>query len=309
MTASLTLSGMLVLDKPCGITSRDAVNRLQRLVRPLRAGHAGTLDPAASGVLLTCIGDATRLVRILQLLPKTYLSRFTLGQSSDTDDATGQITQHATPDPLPDPVTLTTCLQRFTGVIAQTPPQWSAVHVNGQRAYHLARSGQEFTLSAREVEIHSINIHSWNWPHLDLSITCGSGTYIRSIARDLGQQLGCGALMASLQRTSIGPWQLNKALAADKLSHESLQQYLIEPVRLIGHLPVYPCTAAEQESIRCGRRIPCSPDRLQAAPAALADPSIALLSADQQQLLALAEADSDGLLQPRAVFLHGTTGN
>ncbi|MCE2793844.1 MAG: tRNA pseudouridine(55) synthase TruB [Planctomyces sp.] len=309
MTPSQMCSGMLVLDKPAGITSRDAVNRIQRLARPLRTGHAGTLDPPATGILLVCIGDATRLVRILQLLPKTYLARFTLGQSSDTDDAAGQIQQHPAPDPLPTLTSISNCLQQFIGTIAQTPPAWSAVHVNGQRAYDLARAGREFTLSARDVDVHEISIRSWTWPHLDLEISCGSGTYIRSIARDLGQNLGCGALMSSLQRTAVGPWDLSQAVSPDSLSLDTLQQYIINPARLVDHLPVYPCTESEREDIRCGRRIPCSPDRLVLPAQPTEDPSIALKSADMQQLLALAEPDSTGLLQPRAVFLHGPAVN
>lgn len=300
---------MLVLDKPAGITSRDAVNRIQRLVRPLRTGHAGTLDPPATGILLVCIGDATRLVRILQLLPKTYLARFTLGQSSDTDDATGQIQKHPTPDPLPTLPSISNCLQQFVGTIAQTPPAWSAVHVNGQRAYDLAREGRQFTLSARDVDVHDISIRSWEWPYLDLEISCGSGTYIRSIARDLGQMLGCGALMSSLQRTAIGPWDLAQAVTPDNLNPVNFQQHLINPARLVDHLPVYPCTESEREDIRCGRRIPCSPDRLVLPSLPPRDPSIALMSANLQQLLALAEPDSAGLLHPRPVFLHGPTVN
>jgi len=309
MSLSQTFSGMLVLDKPAGVTSRDVVNRIQRAVRPLRTGHAGTLDPPATGVLLVCVGDATRLVRILQLLPKTYMARFTLGQSSDTDDAAGQIQQHPTPEVLPTLDNITTCLQQFIGTIAQTPPTWSAVHVGGQRAYDLAREGRQFTLSARDVDIHSITVHDWMWPHLHLEITCGSGTYIRSIARDLGQQLGCGALMSSLQRTAIGPWDLMQATAPDNLSADDIQRLAINPSRLVEHLPIYPCTDTEREALRCGRRIPCSPERLICPPQALDDPTVAIMSADQQQLLALAEPDGNGLLQPRAVFLHGPAEN
>jgi len=305
MSLSQTFSGMLVLDKPPGITSRDVVNRIQRAVRPLRTGHAGTLDPPATGVLLVCIGNATRLVRILQLLPKTYVARFTLGQSSDTDDAAGQIQLHPAPDPLPTLDSISACLQQFIGTIAQTPPTWSAVHVGGQRAYDLAREGRQFTLSARDVDIHSITIHDWMWPHLHLEITCGSGTYIRSIARDLGQRLGCGALMSSLRRTAIGPWDLTQAVAPDNLSIAEIEQQAINPARLIDHLPICPCTDAEREAIRCGRRITCSPDRLIAPLHPIGDTTIALTSADRQQLLALAEPDGTGLLQPRAVFLHG----
>lgn len=275
------------------------------LSAPCATGHAGTLDPPATGILLVCIGDATRLVRILQLLPKTYLARFTLGQSSDTDDAAGLIQQHPVPDPLPTLNSISNCLQKFVGTIAQTPPAWSAVHVNGQRAYDLAREGREFTLSARDVDVHNITIRSWNWPHLDLEICCGSGTYIRSIARDLGQHLGCGALMSNLQRTAIGPWDLSLAVSPDSLTTDTLQQYLVNPTKLVDHLPVYPCTETEREDIRCGRRIPCSPDRLILPSHPISDPSIALKSADLQQLLALAEPDATGLLQPRAVFLHG----
>ena len=133
--------GVINVNKPQGVTSRDVVNQIQRLVKPLKAGHAGTLDPLATGVLLVCIGDATRLVALLQERTKTYTAEFTLGQVSDTDDSTGQITQFPQPAILPDVGAITSGLIQLTGVVTQVPPAFSAIHVQGQRAYDLARSG------------------------------------------------------------------------------------------------------------------------------------------------------------------------
>ena len=202
--------GVLNLDKPMGLTSRDVVNRVVRLVRPAKVGHAGTLDPLATGVLVVCVGHATRLISLAQEGRKRYLARFVLGQSSDTDDITGQVTQGGdwTGVKLGD---LEGLLPQFVGRIQQVPPQFSAIHVQGERAYDLARRGEVVELQPRPVDVFAIRIVSFQAPALELDIECGSGTYIRSLARDLGARLGCGALMTDLRRLGVGPFLSTRA--------------------------------------------------------------------------------------------------
>ena len=207
--------GLLVLDKPSGITSRAALDRAAAWFPPdTRVGHAGTLDPLASGVLVLCLGKATRLVEFVQDLPKTYRARVLLGARSDTDDADGVCV------PMPD-VRVPTLpeiretLNRFVGEIQQVPPNYSAARVQGKRAYNLARKQRDFELAPRLVKIQQITIDAFAYPYLDLVIDCGKGTYIRSLARDLGERLACGGLIAALRRTRIGSFDETTALGID----------------------------------------------------------------------------------------------
>ncbi len=193
------LHGLLVLDKPSGITSRGALDRAAGwFPRGTRLGHAGTLDPLASGVLVLCLGRATRLVEFVQDLPKTYKARIRLGAHSDTDDATGACVP--VPDVCPPALgEIQQAIGGFVGPISQVPPRYSAAHVQGRRAYKLARKEREFKLTPRTITIERIAIDAYHFPHLDLTIDCGKGTYIRSLARDLGESLGCGGLIAALR--------------------------------------------------------------------------------------------------------------
>jgi tRNA pseudouridine55 synthase len=297
------LFGVLNLNKPAGITSRDLVNRIQRLVKPAKAGHAGTLDPMATGVLLVCVGPATRLVSMLQEGAKTYVTEFTLGQTSDTDDSTGSVQQHSLSDPKPSIAAIVACLEQMTGIISQVPPDYSAVHVDGQRAYALARQGEELTLKAKEIEIHSIQVLRYDWPLLDLKITCGSGTYIRSIARDLGQQLGCGGLMSRLERTRIGVFSVADSVLVEDLTKDNLAQFLCPAVQIVEGLPKFDCTPDDVQNLLCGRRLPLAADRLSATSPPVVGGLVALTAHSFKELLALSELTEDGQLQPRTVFV------
>jgi len=290
------LFGILNLYKPSGMTSRDVVNRVQRLVKPAKCGHAGTLDPMATGVLLVAVGPATRLISLLQEGRKTYRATFTLGQTSDTDDSTGQVRLHNS-----TPVTLDqiqTALPQFLGRIQQTPPAFSAVHVDGQRAYSKARRGEEVVLQPKEVEVHDIRVLDYCWPHLRLEIDCGSGTYIRSIARDLGQTLGCGALMSELERTAVGHFTLQQAVSIDQLYADSIASLLTPAVRIVQHLPQLDCSSDQHRDILAGRQIPLPAELQHVA----VKTSVALTGCEGRDLLALAEVLPDGSLQPRHVF-------
>src|SRR5262249_34880588 len=173
--------GLLVLDKPGGVTSRDAVDRAQRwFPRGTRLGHTGTLDPLATGVLVLCVGSATRLTEYVHRMPKTYRAGVLLGARSDTDDADGTVTQVAVAAP-PDLTAVRGRLDEFLGEIEQVPPAFSAAKVTGRRAYDLARRGDEVVLQPRKVQIYQIDVRGYAWPRLDLEVRCGKGTYIRSL--------------------------------------------------------------------------------------------------------------------------------
>jgi tRNA pseudouridine55 synthase len=310
MSSGGSLFGILNVNKHAGVTSRDVVNTVQRLVRPAKCGHAGTLDPMATGVLLICIGPATRLVHLLQEAPKTYITEFTLGQRSDTDDATGRIETFPGEFTQPSAEDLSSLLKTMTGLVQQVPPDYSAVHVNGRRAYDMARRGQNVQLSARPVEIFSIRLVHYEWPHLILEIVCGSGTYIRSIARDLGEQLGCGALMSRLERTRIGSYSVKSGISSEQLTKETIQQHLHSPVAATAHLERYLCADAEILAIVQGKRILVDHERIVRPVDGNAEVnSVALLSNDGSELLAMAEWVPDRTaLQPRIVF-HQQAGH
>jgi tRNA pseudouridine55 synthase len=209
---SARLDGLLVLDKPAGMTSRATVNRAQGwFPRGARIGHAGTLDPLATGVLVLCIGNATRLVEYVQRMDKAYDAGLRLGVCSDTDDADGTVTRVEVNRP-PDRDIVAAHLQKFIGDIDQVPPLFSAAKVTGRRAYELARRGHDAALAPRRVRIDAIDLKRYSYPHLDIEVRCGKGTYIRALARDLGKQLGCGALIESLRRTRIGPFDVAGAV-------------------------------------------------------------------------------------------------
>lgn len=223
---SENLDGLLVIDKPGGITSRDAVDRAQGwFPRGTRIGHTGTLDPLATGVLVLCLGMATRLTEYVQRMHKLYRAGIFLGATSDTDDADGVITP--TPDATAPPrERIEQELSAFVGTIAQVPPGYSAAKVKGRRAYQLARKGQEVVLEPRMVAIERIDILDYAYPRLDILVRCGKGTYIRALARDLGKQLGCGGYIASLRRLEIGAFTEKEALPLQATVAEARQRLL-----------------------------------------------------------------------------------
>lgn len=209
--SSQSLSGWFLIDKASGPTSRDVLNKIQRRWRKLKIGHSGTLDPLATGLLLVAIGSATKLVEITHRMDKSYEARIRLGATSPTDDADGPWAEVADVKE----VTLeqiVSALPTLTGsAVLQRPPAFSAIHTQGQRAYTLARKGHDVELAARPVRIDRITLEHYHWPFLDITVDCGAGTYIRSIARDLGEKLGTGGMIETLRRTGIGPFQVGQA--------------------------------------------------------------------------------------------------
>jgi tRNA pseudouridine55 synthase len=208
--------GWVVLDKPVGMSSTHAVMLVKRLFQAKRAGHAGTLDPLASGVLPIALGEATKTVPFVMEGRKVY--RFTLrwGEERDTDDAEGRVT--ASSAERPSAATLAALLPRFVGQIAQVPPRFSAIKIDGERAYDLARDGEAVDIAPRQVEIHRLELIKTPDPnHATLLAECGKGTYVRALARDLGRALGCLGHVAALRRTSVGPFDEDIAVSLDAL--------------------------------------------------------------------------------------------
>ena len=236
--------GLLNVDKPPGMTSRDVVNRVQRLVRGLKVGHAGTLDPLASGVLVLCLGPATRLVEYIQRMPKRYAGMFLLGRTSDTEDIEGRVTELANP-PRPTHAQIEAVLGRFTGPIEQRPPAFSALKIGGRRAYELARQGKPVELEARRIVIHSIRVVRYAYPELELDVTCGAGTYLRSLGRDIAAALGTGAVMASLRRTAVGAFRADDACRLDQLDEATVMRFLLPPAQALAELPSIRLDAAD----------------------------------------------------------------
>jgi len=205
------MEGFLVIDKPTGLTSRDVVNIAQRwFPRGTKIGHTGTLDPLATGVLVLCVGAATKLADRVQAMAKCYESRVLVGATSDTDDINGTVVLHESPPVLLEAIEA--LLPKFVGEIQQMPPQFSALKVKGRRAHELARRGLVVPLEPRTVRIDALAILGYTWPHIDLVVDCGKGTYIRSIARDLGAALGVGGVVQTLRRTRVGPFRAEDGL-------------------------------------------------------------------------------------------------
>jgi tRNA pseudouridine55 synthase len=233
----VTTGGILNLNKPTGVTSRDVVNVVQRLVgRKTKAGHAGTLDPLACGVLVVPVGPATRLIEYVQQMPKTYRAEFLLGCQSDTEDTDGRVTHLESP-PIPSLEQLEAALPQFTGTILQRPPAYSALRVAGRRAYDLARNGEQVELEPREIVVHQIELDHFEYPRLGLTIKCGSGTYVRSLGRDLAESLGTAAVMSSLERMAIGPFSIRDAVDPDSLTPENWTDSLLSAATAVSHLP------------------------------------------------------------------------
>ena len=246
--------GILNVDKPAGLTSRDAVNRVERLFRNVKCGHAGTLDPLATGVLVMCVGPATRLIQYVQRMRKQYRAVFQLGRRSATDDVEGEV-ELVAGAPEPTRAEVEAALPQFLGDIQQRPPPHSAIKIGGQRAYDLARRGEEFELSARTISIYHLEILRYAYPELELAIECGSGTYVRSLGRDLAAALGTAAVMSALARTAIGDFRVEDAVALDALTNDSVTQHLQPPLTALKDLPQIALNEKQLAELRHGRPI------------------------------------------------------
>ncbi len=229
------VAGIIVLDKPTGPTSRELVDRVAELLPRVKVGHAGTLDPLAGGILIVCVGVATRLIEIIQDLGKSYRTVIRLGARSDTQDALGTIVLEESAR-VPTFAEVREALSKLVGRVVQTPPDYSAVKIKGRRAYDLARAGQSVDIAPRLVQIDRIEAIGYSWPHLELEIDCSKGTYIRSIARDLGEALGCGGLVEALDRTRIGQFTKEQASDPRELSRANIAAVIRPPLEAVAHL-------------------------------------------------------------------------
>ncbi|MCR8907512.1 tRNA pseudouridine(55) synthase TruB [Thermophilibacter sp. ET337] len=253
-------SALIAIDKPAGCTSHDVVSRVRRAVGEKRVGHAGTLDPAATGVLVVGIGQATKLLGLLTLDRKGYRATFQLGAETTTDDAEGEITRAAeVAAELLDPARAAAAVAALVGEHDQVPPSFSAVSVNGRRAYDAARAGEALELKARRVciygaELKRVDPEACTW---ELELDVSKGTYVRSIARDLGRDLGCLAHVCALERTFAGPVTLADCMSLDELEAggaELARERCLEPVAVLG-LPARELSLDEIADVSNGRRI------------------------------------------------------
>ena len=282
--------GLLNVHKPPGPTSHDIVAAVRRLAgRGVKVGHAGTLDPFAGGVLVVCVGAATRLADYVQRQPKRYTAGIVLGVTSTTDDSEGEIAADPAVRAAPQDAVLE-AIARFVGEIEQVPPAHSAVHVDGRRAYKLARAGERVNLKPRTVSVHAIELLDYDFPHLELDVRCGSGTYIRALARDIGAALGVGGYCGHLTRTEVGPFTIDAATPPDRLD---LSRDLADPLLAVQDMPRVTVSPPQADLIRTGRRV-----RHAHAP----DHGEVAVVDDAGRLLAIAAVVDGGALQPTKVF-------
>ncbi len=248
--------GVLNLHKPPGMTSHDVVSRVRRILKTKRAGHAGTLDPDATGVLVVAVGQATRLLPHLPTEPKEYVARLLLGVATTTEDASGTVTAEADASRLTES-DLQAVLPRFTGAIEQTPPMVSAVHHEGRRLYELAREGVTVERAARTVQIHSLALSDFAGggaqAEATLHVVCGGGTYIRTLCYDIGAALGVPAHMKTLVRTAVGPYALAEALPLDRLADD--WQAALVPMEQALTLPQIAVSDNDARDLLLGRAI------------------------------------------------------
>jgi tRNA pseudouridine55 synthase len=257
------LSGLLLIDKPAGPSSFEVVRRVRKALKARKAGHGGTLDPFATGLLLLLIGEATKLVPFLMPEPKTYRATVKLGEETDTQDPTGEVTARS--DRLPEPDEIYAAAARFVGEIEQVPPMYSALRHHGERLYQMARRGETVEVKPRQVTIYELTVQEVALPLVTLEVTCSSGTYIRTLAADLGKALGCGAHLAALRRLAVGPFKVEEALALAAMRELNREELASRIIPLADCLPGFRALSVgpeEEEILRYGRPLPWPGDDL-----------------------------------------------
>ncbi|MBN2392582.1 MAG: tRNA pseudouridine(55) synthase TruB [Anaerolineae bacterium] len=289
------MNGFLIVNKPTGMTSHDVVNAVRRMAGTRRVGHTGTLDPLATGVLVLALGTATRLVQFIDGSDKAYRATLRLGETTTTYDADGEVVQH-------HPVTVSeaeieAALADFRGAIGQIPPMYSAVKVQGQKLYKLARQGKEIERAPRPVTIHRLDMLAWALPALTIEVVCSAGTYIRSLAHDLGQMLGCGAHLTALTRTAAGEFRLEDAHTLEALRTLAqagrLAEALLPPETALTVLPVVTLTPEQVQAVRFGQTVTL--DDATDAPLAQAHDA-------DDRLVAVLRPVEPGMWRPKLVF-------
>ncbi|MBI3442084.1 MAG: tRNA pseudouridine(55) synthase TruB [Proteobacteria bacterium] len=253
----ISVNGWLNIDKPQGITSNQVIGRVRRALNAQKLGHAGTLDPLATGILPIALGEATKTIQFVQDHDKIYHFTITWGEARNTDDREGKVT--ATSAGRPTAADLTTLLPRFIGDIEQVPPQFSAIKVDGERAYALARAGEEVELAPRVVSVYDLRLLKVTMDTAEFELECGKGTYVRSIARDMGQILGCFGHVSALRRLAVGQFSEKNAISLDEF--EKMMQspnpdcYLLPVETVLDDIPALALTDSEISRIKQGQTI------------------------------------------------------
>jgi len=289
------VSGVLVVDKPVGLTSHDVVQIIRKGTGIRRAGHTGTLDPRASGVLVILIGPAVRLSEYVSASDKRYQATIRLGQSTSTYDSEGEVSGEPVDISKLSEEAFEDLLQGFIGEIQQVPPAYSAVKIQGKKAYERARNGEQVEIEPRTINVYSLELLEWAPPETVIDVFCSSGTYVRSLANDLGENLGVGAHLVGLRRTKSGRFTLRDAVSLrrlrDTFATGEWSQFLIPASEALGDWPAVEMSADEVDKVRHGHRIPASEG----------SEGWARAITEQGDLVALVE-HMEGEWQPRKVF-------
>jgi len=289
--------GVLPVDKPEGPTSHDVVSRVRRALGTRAVGHTGTLDPFASGLLLVCVGPATRLAEYITGLPKTYVATLRLGTATDTDDLTGEVIGGSDEWRGVTRERIDAALQAQVGTTLQLPPLFSAKKVDGERMYAAARRGEAVERKPSTVTIHGIRLIGMELPDVEFEVECGAGTYIRAIARDAGERLGVGGHLRTLRRTRVGPHSVERAVPLGLLDDaERVAAAILSPLEAVAHLPRAVVDDDGLAALRFGRALEAPDDVPAGGPVAIASAGGSLLAIGER---------IGGVLQPRKVFVGG----
>ena len=293
------MNGLVLVDKPAGCTSHDVVNKWRKLARTKRVGHLGTLDPMATGLLLLVCGNATRLANYFSGHTKTYQAEITLGLQTSTYDIEGEIVDRHI-GLLPDSQSIVEALNHFRGSFLQTPPAVSAKKVGGVPSYKLARQHKQVELKPVEVTVHRLQLQNITPPTLEITVCCSTGTYIRSIAHDLGQLLGCGATLSRLRRTHIRDLSVKSAFSLDALHQlaqaDRLQESVVPTGRMLPEIPSLSVDSLVEQQIRHGRQFRSSPFVVE-----LGAPLVRAIS-HNGDLVAMGELVYPGVYHPKVVL-------
>jgi tRNA pseudouridine55 synthase len=284
------MNGFIIIDKPAGVTSHDVVSAVRRITGVKKAGHTGTLDPFATGVLPVALGEGTKAIQFLDEARKEYRAVMKLGETTDTQDLTGAVTARSDWRAV-TPGAIENVVARYSGRISQLPPMFSALKLNGVPLYRLARRGAEISREPREIEIYSLVIDCFDLPEVAFTVVCSRGTYVRTLAHDMGVELGCGAHLVRLRRTMSGPFDLAKAVSLDHLSALACAgeaaDLVISPYDALEHLP--DLQVNDSGRMKVGHGVVPDADEFTRLPAAPFCHGIFLRISQGKRLLAVAE--------------------
>ncbi len=292
-------SGILLIDKPAGVTSFEVVRRGRRRLKVRKVGHLGTLDPFATGLLPLCLGEATKLTPFLMEAEKTYLARLKLGEETDTQDLTGKVV--ASSAQIPTEEEIRRAAAGFVGELMQTPPMYSAVHPRGERLYRRARRGEVVAPEPRPVTVHELDVTEIAGPEVTMRVRCSKGTYIRTLGADLGRALGCGAHLVGLRRLAVGPFRVEEALLLENLEQmapEEIRGRIVPLARCLPGMRAVQVGPGEAGSLRQGRALPWPEDNLTPG-----ERVKVLLGEELVAVAAVGHGEGETLLKPVRVWV------